>query len=356
MNARFRMGADVVFVERRGGVLFRTDGETFFLKGERVYAHVKRVAHLLTRARALREVVDLFDETSREEAAALLRELRARGVLRDEAPLEDPSLGNELRTRFASPLAFLADLADRPHQRFLRFREGRVLLAGAGASWNYCAAALERNGLRRLWLYDTCASSQERDARAASAPRDSAVERHLLSRADAEALSSSERPDLVAYVADRASLTDLTFLGRLLLRYGSRLLPGFVWEGRAVLGPMVSAPGCWLCAFLRIVESLSGRLLHLEFQRRVVETRGFLGPTAKVSAPMAKRIGTDIAFETFKALAGGLRPRLDGGMVLDHCGLQGRAVEFIPFTQHGCVAYCREVTDRIEEGNPETPL
>jgi hypothetical protein len=289
------------------------------------------------------EICAECDPALRPAALHLLEELRQRGVLGSDQDTEDGVLSAELRARFREPVEFLRQLSDEPQRAFDRFRRSHVLLVGGGVSFRECAAALVRNGLRELWLVETGgtgavpAQVAVETARLAEAGLPVDV-RRVPPGADIEAVS---RPlSLLVHVADRPSLPELVQVRRWFLREGCWLLPGLVLPDQSLLGPLLKAPGCWVCTLARVGREILDRPRLVALARLAAGAPAGSGG-GPVNEPLARELGKDAAFEAFKMLAGHLRPRLQGGLVRQRLtGDGGLEATFVPHGLQGCLNIC----------------
>jgi len=343
-RVRPKLGSDAVFLPAGAGAFFRNDGRLFVREEEGTYELMRRIAGQLTGEHTLEEVCRAHDPSLRAPILRLVQELLAQGILRDARRAHRRVLSAAVRARFAPQIELIAHLGD-PEGRFERFRASRVLLAGWGASFAHCGAALVRNGLQTLWLCDReqCGRIPERVAAEAEALRSAGIP----ARVGAAPEALDRRPEwprglsLILYVADRASLPDLVRAGRRGLQEACGLLPAFVADDQGLVGPLVRSPGCWVCAFLRIGGELCGESRREASLRQIRESGGLVGGAGPVAEARTREVGGDAAFEAFKALAGGLRPELEAGLSLQTFGEAGAiTARFVPFTRHGCTGLC----------------
>jgi hypothetical protein len=333
----------VVFVPSGSGVVFRSDGTTFAVAEPGSYELLQSLMPRLDGRASLREIAASFDVEVRPFIEWLVPRLVDRGIVRNEHGRCRCCQPEAVRRQFAAQLALIDHLGGAAEEHFEWVRQSRVLVVGAGASFRRCAAALVRNGVGRLWVADrdelgrvpSNVVTEAETLRAAGVPCD------VHASDDPKADQSKREPlSMVLYVADSIVLRDLAFGGRCALREGCALLPAFFVDRQALIGPVVQAPGCAVCTFRRLAVELCGSTERETLIRRLKD--GSLGRgVAAASHSSAVRLGSEAAFEAFKFLAGGLRPQLAGGVILETITEPDsvRAV-FVPYTLHWCGGWC----------------
>jgi hypothetical protein len=342
-----RFGHDAVYVPSESGALFRNDGNSFTLKKPGTYSLICRLEPDLNGTCTLEEICGRHDPSLRSSIVWLVEQLIARGIVRNDVDRRGQPADEALRARFSSQIALLDHLADAPEERFEAFRRSRVLLVGSGISFWRCAASLIRNGLETLWLIDregAGAGIRDVDREVEALRRDGiSASVHIASLESDIAIAGPERLSLILYVADCVSVLDLAAVGRRALRESCPVLPAFVVENQSLLGPKASAPACLVCTFMRIAREVWGRQRAQLLSERIGANGGRLGPPLAAATPLASRLGSDAAFEAFKALAGNLRPEIERGLVVQTLerGERMRAV-FVPCTSHWCWNVCTQ--------------
>ncbi len=337
--SRPRFAADVVFLPSRSGVSFCSHGAMFDIDEPGSYELVRRMARDLDGTASLAEIIERHDPDVRSTIVRLVDRLRDRGMIRD-APVQTTRLSDVMRARFAAPLELLHHLADDAEARFERFRTSRVLMLGSGTAFGHCAAALLRNGLERLWVVER--DEAMRDHAMIEAEAEAEQLRHAGLSADVQTISEAELASrrlepfsLVLYVVDSGSFHAFSIVGRKALKHGGALLAGVLLEHRSLLGPLMRMPACYVCTFRRTLRDVCDRSQIERLVRRD-------GSPSQAADAMARRLGGDVAFEAFKALAGEVRPELTRGVILQTAtGPASVRAVFIPCMRHSCWGGCR---------------
>jgi hypothetical protein len=310
-----RLANDAIFIPHGRGTLFRNDANAFILDEEGSYELMRGLAPRLTGTSSLDDICNAHRVDLRPTIARLVHLLIDYGILRNDIDHRG-GLPAEVRTRFAAQVALLDHLADAPEERFDWFRQSRVLLMGSGVAFRACAAALRRNGLERLLTTDDDDDGEE-------------------------------RLSMVLYVTDSLCFSTLTRACHRALRDRGLILLACVLDDQTWLGPLMRAPACGVCAFRRVSVGLwkAGALHRLPAPES--QTRD----TGAANEALATRLGGDAAFEAFKALAGGVRPDLAGGVILQTAtGPDTVRATFTPYTLHWCWGACRRYQPAARDG------
>jgi hypothetical protein len=338
-----KLATSAVIVPMQAGAFVRHDGHDFAVPDEGAYELMRRVAPMLDGTVALPEILDRFEPAIQPAIERLVCHLIDRGAIRNDFGRYRRLLPQPIRRQFASQLALIDQLADAPEERFDWFRGSRVLLAGTGVAFTHCAAALIRNGLAQLSVADLAEPGRippEAESEADRLRRDG-IAAALEAIDDPSAIDTTCRPlSLVIYASDLASIQDLVLIRHRAGQEYCPLLPGLVIGRQLLVGPLMRPPACPLCLLHRLALELS----DVSQQQRMlwqIRERGTLG-SDPAPPPLAARLGSDLAFEAFKALAGGIRPELARGVILQTVTGDGgvRAV-FVPHTLHWCEGTCR---------------
>lgn len=318
---RPKLKQDSIFLPSNDGVLFRNGGNVFFLKGASVYRWVSSLAPHLDGEHTLEELCHSLDPGRREMVTRLVHTLWQKGIVKDHIPEDPATLPAAVRERFAPQIELIDHYVDRPVARFKDFRRSRVLVAGSGKPFRALAVALARNGLETLSLAPTAEAEDDWravEAEVAALGWDGSDAAPRLVRADA-ALSGEglARYQVVAYCSDEGSLRDVYLLNRRCFGAGVTFLPGVVFGGRSMVGPLVrpGVAGCWECALLRLSANLEEGDAASLWKRVALGGPPAEEALAAFSAP-ARMLGNSVAFELFKALAGHQRPESEGGVLL----------------------------------------
>src|SRR4029077_2200563 len=146
--------------------------------------------------------------------------------------------------------------ADKPLQRFAQFRRSKILLTGSGMPLRILALSLARNGLEKIILDSSAGQVEQFEEFSALIKEFDAcgiplkVERVPLD----EVLAGGSRSlNAICYVSDIADLRAMASINEYSCNNESPFLPGFLFGGKAFVGPLVRSGqlGCWMCALLR---------------------------------------------------------------------------------------------------------
>jgi putative thiazole-containing bacteriocin maturation protein len=318
---RPKLKQDSIFLPNTDGVLFRNGNNVFFLKGASIYRWISSLAPHLTGEHTLEELCEPLDAPRREMITRLVQTLLEKGIVKNHI-LEDPALLPEtVRNRFTSQIELIDHYADRPVERFTAFRMSRVLLTGSGVPFRALAAGLARNGLETLSLAPT--TNADENWRVVGDDfdelRHSGLDTPLtLARVDAARLADEiGKFEFVVYSSDEGSLRDVKILNELCVKAGVKFLPGVVFGGYSLTGPLVKpgVAGCWQCAMLRLSSNLEERRAA-SLWKRVALGDELAGEPLAAFTTTARMLGNSLAFELFKSLAGYQVPETEGGVLI----------------------------------------
>ncbi len=343
---RPKLGNDSFFLPDKNGFVFRNDGLSVFVPGETLYPLIVEVVHHLTGELSVQEICALFPSDSRESIVGIIEHLLRNGVLKASKTEDSVQLPSSVCACFRPQIDFIEHLADNPLKRFENFRQSRTLLVGSGLPLSTCAAALIRYGLEELSLLPTeplletpvevgraIAVLHSRGIRASSS---------IVERLNA---SLDLRPySLIGYVSDSSSLRDVLLLNRRCSQERRLLLVAIIVDNQSFMGPLIKQPGCWVCGLLRLSRCLVNHRRYKALRKRVSQGDGLLGKREERHRPLAINVGSDLAFEIFKVLAGNLRPEIERGMLVQTLkGQDALAARFIPHSLYACVNLCKDI-------------
>ncbi|TDB99906.1 TOMM precursor leader peptide-binding protein [Micromonospora fluostatini] len=306
---RAKLRDDLMYVATEDGVYLETGTTSTEISGGAAYGLIRRIAPHLDGSRTVAELTGSLPPHHQRLVTDLVTMLVHRGLARDldrEPPhrLQDWEL-----SRYRQAIAFAEHAADAPLHRFESFRNGRVLLIGAGAGLVALVQTLFDLGLRTATLVDT-----------AESPTDPAACQRILDRCRAgdPTVELSLRPDLAGALADDAALaalvgaydavlhcTDRLMAGRALSlnrvarAHGVPVLHALATAGSAWVGPTGAgaAGGCWECAVWSVHgTSRSGDAPLEKDQPDLVPE--YLTP------PVAALVGTALGFGYFRHAVG----------------------------------------------------
>lgn len=317
---RPKLRQDSIFLPNNDGVLFRNGSNVFFLKGASTYRWISSLAPHLTGEHTLEELCDSLDPERREMVTRLVHTLWQKGIVKDHVP-EDPALLSEaVRRQFAPQIGLIDHYSDLPLKRFAAFRQSRILIVGAGPPFRALGAALARNGLETLFLAPTADTEEnwrEINEEIFALPQFDVDFSCNLVRLDADHLAEElKRFQVVVYCSEEGSLRDVHLLNSQCYKVGVAFLPGIIFDGQSLIGPLVTpgTAGCWQCATLRLSANLEERH-SAGLWKRVALREALIDEQFNSFIPTSKMLGNSLAFELFKALAGHQQPETAGGVL-----------------------------------------
>lgn len=321
MDVRPKLRQNIAFLLRDDGILFEGEDVSFRLKGKSASRWITHLGPYLDGEHTLDELCKDYEPALREMIVKLVDTLLQKGVLKD-AQIEAPELlPAPVVRRFRPQLELLDHYVDTPRRRFKAFRESRALLTSCGQAFIALGRALLRNGLQTLFL---APSDRLELYLAAFAPEVEGLQKDGLEarlvEVDRRSLSEPGGMggyDIVVYCAEESSLRDILDLHRRCVLEHTIFLAAYLFAGRAVIGPLVKPPGgpCWLCAQMRFSAHDTGPQSTALWQALMVGD-GLSTRRPPVTFPLARMLGTGLAFEMFKMLAGAMTPETDGGVII----------------------------------------
>lgn len=310
---------DVLFFPVRDGVMLRSDQRSLYLRGDSIYPILTALAPLLSGYNTLQEICEDLKPPCREKLIKLIKLLLEGSILKDQ-PLEEFQLSENVRGRFKNQIEFIAHLAKDPLRRFEEFRQSRILLIGSGISFATCAASLIRYGLKELFALSTGADEPylSEAVSVASELRSAGIESNLnlINRWNLDPPEIDLKDlSILVYCTDTPSLFDLQLISRWSDEQGIRVLPGFVIGDQSIMGPAMEPEtgGCWVCGLFRMVDDL-GNLNRRTLYRKQLFSKIAVWLTPVES--MARMLGSDMAFETFKISVGKPRSETEQAMLI----------------------------------------
>ena len=340
-SVRPRLRHDVLFADTGSGVLLRHAEASFVVKGRSAYRFLSALAPFLDGGATVEELAAAVPAGQHPMLLGLVRTLIARGFARDRSPAADDALDEHIRDRFRQQIDYVEHYVDGAVERFARFRDLRVLVAGEGEVAEWAALALLRNG-----------SAAVHTAGPARTPDSVSEEARLLeeqgctARVHATDLVPADMrvKDLGGYdVVLLADPHDFPRVWNLCADEDAPpLLPAVVLGDHAMLGPF-HAPqtgSCWSCALLRYTEAAPAdeaarvwRGLAVD-ESRVRETA--------LPTPQAAMLGNALAFEVFRWSTGVLDTETLGAALFQDIRTLDTSSELV--LPHPRCPSCREGT------------
>lgn len=298
---------DTVFLPTDTGMYIRRNERVMTLKGKSIHGAFLRLAPLLDGQQTLASLCAGMPEASAAALRQLLATLIDKKVLIARSDDDQALLTSQERACYASQLAFLEHLVDRPGAALLRLRTARVYLDGAGIACQAAGKTLLRNGVGQLHLAtgidDDLAAVLEQTA---AGLREQGVNAAVLRLADDFTGEHARHAfDFAAYVSDRPAFGALAELTRLCALDRVPLFPAVLIDGAARIGPLPAAhgPGCWHCAFLRLLDQVPAPLAAQLWRHRALGLP-YVAEAQYSGAPLLQVMGNGLAFRLFQHACG----------------------------------------------------
>ncbi|MGC4902529.1 hypothetical protein ACLQ2Y_24695 [Micromonospora echinospora] len=258
---RVKLRDDLMYVPVDDGVYLETGLASTHLAGASAYGLVQRLAPHLDGNHTVQALTAGLPPAQRQLVTDLVRMLVQRGIARDLDSEPPHSLRDWELACYRDSIAFAEHVTDAPLSRFESFRNGRVLLVGAGAGMRALVQTLFELGLRAASLVETAEAGTERDGfrRIVELRRaeDPTTELTLLDAA--AALDTDEGLagllagyDAVLHCATRPMAARATRLNRAARAIGMPVLHAVPSGEEAWIGPTGGGVtgGCWECGLL----------------------------------------------------------------------------------------------------------
>lgn len=298
-SVRPRLRHDVLFADTGSGVLLRHAEASFVVKGRSAYRFFAALAPFLTGEATVGELADVVPDQQHPMLLGLVRTLLDRDFARDRNPASDDVLEEDIRNHFRRQIDYVEHYVDGAGERFARFRDLRVLVAGEGEVAEWAALALLRNGAAAVHTAGPgrVADSLSEEVRSLR-EQGCAAEVRITDLVPADMRAK----DLTGY--DVVLLADPHAPDRVWRLCADEdappLLPVVVLGDHAMLGPFHSpeADSCWTCALLRYADAVPAEEAARVWRALAVDGRS--AGTSNLPPPQAAMLGNAFAFEVFR--------------------------------------------------------
>lgn len=298
---------DTVFLSTDTGMYIRRNERVLLLKSKTIHRAFARLAPLLDGQHELGTLCASVPATSADALRQMLMSLIDKKVLIVRSDADHALLTQEERACYASQLAFLEHLVEQPGAALQRLRNARVYLDGDGMACQAAGKTLLRNGVGRLFL----AAGLDDEVAAvlldtAAALRGQGVRVAVQRLHDNFTIEHARHGFAYAtYVSDRPAFDLLAELTRLCAIEGTPLFPAVLIDGAARIGPLPAphGPGCWHCAFLRLLDQLPAPLAAHLWRHRALGLP-YLDEEQYSGAPLLQIMGNGVAFRLFQHVCG----------------------------------------------------
>ena len=251
----------VVFIPVDEGVYFEAGQRNFLFKGRGLFPLVTRIVSLLDGTRTVADLETIVPEKVHNLLELLLGELEQSRMIHMVVDSIEPPLPGAVEALYAGTIGFLKDQTPHWATVFRRWRETRIVAAGAGLSYRVLVRNLMRSGARNLVLAldqpdDPSADRAAIDASVAEAKsRDSEIRADWADPAQVDAAGADTR---LLYVSDSVPLGDDSLFRRLTASDRPNILAGGVYRGAALVGPQSGEGLSLLPTWDRIAPQLAG--------------------------------------------------------------------------------------------------
>ncbi len=354
-NLRPKMHNGTLLLPAKEGVHLRNDGGAAVIYTD----YADELTHMLTNYvvgdMTLAEIRELFQGELVEEITRLILNLYQDGFVThvvDEARAEVP---DAVRAQFKTQIELLNHLSSRPWAAFHDFRKSHPLLVGSGISFRACAGTLLQSGVERLSLLLIGRDEVENNLQEVHDAVDSLRAQGMnaqVSVVKAEQAMLLEEYDVIACCTDLPYLRELYAFERRARQLRRPFYAGIVIANRGFMGPMIKADSvsCWVCTMIRQSYDHLDEELRNSFGKNYVQLNLPFGPEFMSSEIIAGIIGTEVAFELFKAMAGDVRAEMRNCMQVYMATDQGSPrVVIIPYPPTSCIRMCRYFKIRQNE-------
>ncbi|MFI6268544.1 TOMM precursor leader peptide-binding protein [Micromonospora zamorensis] len=260
---RVKLRDDLMYVATENGVYLETGTASTELTGAAAYGLIQRLAPHLDGSSTLNSLTAGLPPAQQRLISDMAQMLVQRGLARDLDSDPSHSLQDWELFQYREAIAFAEHVTDAPLSRFETFRNGRVLLVGAGSGMFSLVSTLFELGLRTATLVETMELSDSGDAyrRIVEDRRveDPTVELRLVEPAGdpldddrLEALLAGH--DAVLHCADEWMTDRALRLTRAARERGVPVLHALPVGQEAWVGPTGGGAtgGCWECALLSL--------------------------------------------------------------------------------------------------------
>lgn len=389
-DTRVLLRQDSVFLESEDGVFLRSGAGDFSIKGQWVHALLSRLARALAEGATLRELCQGLPEERARVVTVLVRSLADRDFVRTLDDEPDVLLDAAERSRFAEQLAYLSHHTRTPRAALRRVRDSRVAVlggdgtgtgAGAGSSpgaWS-AVRTLARNGVGHLALLSGAPTAGAGGGGGLQVARSSGefarVELLAATWTDGwqDALAAW-RPTAVIAAPDGIPGALFGPLAELARRTGAAFLGARVHGDLVIKGPLAVAPGpqvttaCPQCLQLQLADHAEDSLAADVLRDGAVTVDRLRhrppGDRTALTPLLAAAVGSELAMDLYKHLAGAVEPDLAGAVVVQRTDTLETWREALP-RRSDCPACGRPEEGRLKEfreggldlpGSPEERL
>lgn len=330
-GSRPRLRHDVLFADTGSGVLLRHADASFVVKGRGAYRFFSVLAPYFTGKVTVEELAEAIPRQQRPMLLSLVGTLLERGFARDSRLSPEGALAPEIQAGFQRQIDYVEHYVDGAVERFARFRDLRVLVAGDGPLTGWAALGLLRNGAASVDMADGGGITDELLDEADRLKRDGCpVElRDADLSLDTVTGADLSEYDLVLVTADERSLAHLW---RLCADADAPpLLPAVLLGEHAVVGPLNAhgTDSCWNCFLLRYTEAADAEVSARIWRRFQVD--GGQPASTWIHEPQTAMIGNALAFEAFRWATGVLEGEtLEAALVQDLRTLDSASERVLP--------------------------
>lgn len=329
-NASIRIPSDLIFVRIPQGVELRNSQDVCRLRGKNLYQALQRLSPQLDGSRTLAEICSRLAGKEADAVRNLCSILLGKGFLkagpeRGSMPAAEP---------FGGLVRYIDHFAGNAADRWRRFREASLLLAGDQLGLCALAHGLAELGLKRLQASAPSPACQARIRHYAEDGRRRGLDTGYRFLPDVNEVRLQDF-EAVVFCAPTLDEQEIAAVFRRARRLRKVFLLGTIEQGRAVAGPLdlPEAPGCPWCAR----AGLAGQL------------------PVSCSLPLRESpytrvlLANELALELFRHLTGVNQTLLRGAVVAIDSGTLARTLFKLP-VRAGCPECMPPTIETLQRG------
>ncbi len=334
---RPKINGDTFYFPTADGVYFRTNRESFTLKGKGIDRLLDVLTPYLDGRHTLEEITGNVPVERQGLVRKLVQLLVDKGLARDLTHDLPHHLSQKEQQTYEAEIAFIGAFTDSAPFRFERYRQSRMLLIGSGLTLTALVHAALHSGLRQVNVIVTreCPTERQQFSNYLALYRERDGEQTVEGLEepawhDSEAIRQTLHAfDVILHISDRAMLKRARVLNALCIELRKVFIQAVVAGDHAWVGPLVQPGqgGCWECAWRRLQSNLAtsdSQAISASFEdRRTAPISRF------VAAPTAAIVANLLNFEVFKHISGAGPLETDGHLLfLDLETLQNQRHSF----------------------------
>jgi putative thiazole-containing bacteriocin maturation protein len=264
-SMRLKVKKDTHFLpDAKGNVYFRNNVGSFRMEGNGIDQWIEMLLPMFNGANTLGDLTQGLPDEYRERVYEIAENLYRNGFVQDMSQERPHQLTDEICQRYAAQIEFLSNLADSGAYRFMKYRQAKVLVIGAGPIFVSLVAALLDSGLSKfhMLIQHSVPTNRQRIeelvAHARKKDPEVALEELSVQVEGVHAWRELVQPyEGIVYVSSEGDVEELRVLNAICKEEGKLLLPAMVLQQVGMAGPInhADSEGCWESAWRRIHRS-----------------------------------------------------------------------------------------------------